>query len=504
MVECRTFFYEPYQGLVQSPQDFVLGIRKGTGSLLAGVVGGALTSTAALVGTASSGIAYLSGDKEFVKERSFKRQQGKAARDRGVMDGIKHGSEEVLSGFASGITGIFTKPVQEAKKEGALGFIKGIGMGVAGVAVKPVLGLTDGLSTIAMGISNEVGDSVAITRVRPSRTFIRSSTDPSVLILTPLNLSAAAAQEYVLAVAKKKKFSDAFLGECVADEGSHIILSENFVYWIRGSAPDCKTPWGEISHCSLQGSRVALHLYKDLARPMLIPCRNAGQAGKLYSEFVACAHLMGNPTAMISLEEVKSQARVETVGAKSKEDRYLFGTANYTVIKFKKMTDHELLKSTKQSLQAICRDLDRDRNDTWRLIDELLWSMVFLWDSNHTGLNAKRCCCALILNESTCAVQIQRSDLRKGHALAVFGSDNFESETKTILPTGCAVVFAYADSPNLYESGNVLLSIDSTAFEVTLATHKNRSMAKNKQGFEVSFIEKSSSEWWSKYVLLVT
>lgn len=70
-----------------SPQGFLLGIGKGTQSLVSGVVVGALSSTASIVGAASSGVASgvatgaatLSGNSEdFIKKREEKkRQQGR-------------------------------------------------------------------------------------------------------------------------------------------------------------------------------------------------------------------------------------------------------------------------------------------------------------------------------------------------------------------------------------------------------------------------------------------
>lgn len=41
----KAFFYEPYQGLVHSPQEFIVGIGKGTSSLISEVVSGAMNST---------------------------------------------------------------------------------------------------------------------------------------------------------------------------------------------------------------------------------------------------------------------------------------------------------------------------------------------------------------------------------------------------------------------------------------------------------------------------
>ena len=45
----QAFFYEPYQGAIHGPQSFVIGLGRGTGSLVGGVVGGAMMSTSAIV-----------------------------------------------------------------------------------------------------------------------------------------------------------------------------------------------------------------------------------------------------------------------------------------------------------------------------------------------------------------------------------------------------------------------------------------------------------------------
>jgi hypothetical protein len=101
----KEFFYEPYEGLMQSPEAFVAGLGKGTGGLMRGVVSGAITSTAAIVGSASKGVAQgfgvVSGDREFVRQRDEKRRINTASSG-GLLTGMKAGSESVFSGFASG------------------------------------------------------------------------------------------------------------------------------------------------------------------------------------------------------------------------------------------------------------------------------------------------------------------------------------------------------------------------------------------------------------------
>lgn len=110
----KSFFYEPYQGAVLGPQDFVVGLGRGTSHLLSNVLSGAMNSTVALVGTASQGISFLSGDAEYVRKRALRRQKNRANRG-GIMDGILDGSESILSGFSSGIGGLISKPLEEVR-----------------------------------------------------------------------------------------------------------------------------------------------------------------------------------------------------------------------------------------------------------------------------------------------------------------------------------------------------------------------------------------------------
>lgn len=129
----QDFFYEPAAGLVQSPLEFLDGVRSGTSSLVAGILSGTLSWTAGILNSTSDGFSYLSADPAFVRSRASQRQVVAASRG-GVVSGIKEGGTTMLVGIASGVTGIFMKPIEEAKKDGAIGFIKGFGQGVVGAA----------------------------------------------------------------------------------------------------------------------------------------------------------------------------------------------------------------------------------------------------------------------------------------------------------------------------------------------------------------------------------
>jgi vacuolar protein sorting-associated protein 13A/C len=196
---------------MDSPGNMIIGIGKGTSSLVQGVLSGALKSTTAFAETAGTGLAFLSGDAEYIRKRAQQRQRVYSQRS-GIFEGFVSGTDNFLQGVSSGVSGLFKKPIEEAQQDGLVGFFRGVGLGVLGAAVKPVLGVTDGISTMAIGISKEVGNRKTCKRIRPARTFERSSTDSSDMILVPLDMAAIQAQDFVLDRARSNEFEDSFVG----------------------------------------------------------------------------------------------------------------------------------------------------------------------------------------------------------------------------------------------------------------------------------------------------
>ena len=208
-----------------------------------GVVSGAITSTAAIVGSASKGLAKgvgaVSCDKEFVRQREEKRRINTASSG-GVLSGVKAGSESVFSGFSSGLTGLVKRPFEEGRRGGALGFVKGIGLGMAGVVTKPILGVSDGIASLVHGISNQVSDSIIIKTARPPRAFDRSATDVADRVLVPLDLAAAHAQDYVLKQARVGGYSDSFISHICIDGSRYGCFSSDLSFQASPSQSDRK------------------------------------------------------------------------------------------------------------------------------------------------------------------------------------------------------------------------------------------------------------------------
>jgi len=144
------FFYEPAQGIIQSPQAFAKGLAKGTSSLVKNTVYGTFNSVSKIAGAIGKGVATLSFDDDYVKKRQINQRK----EPKHFISGAGQGAFALGKGIFDGITGIVVKPVQGARKDGAKGLAKGIGQGVVGVVVKPVAGVFEAVSKTSEGIKN--------------------------------------------------------------------------------------------------------------------------------------------------------------------------------------------------------------------------------------------------------------------------------------------------------------------------------------------------------------
>ena len=66
----KAFFYEPMQGIVKSPQDFVAGIGRGTKTLLMNTAYGVLNTVSKITSTIADGLASLTMSEEYKNDRA--------------------------------------------------------------------------------------------------------------------------------------------------------------------------------------------------------------------------------------------------------------------------------------------------------------------------------------------------------------------------------------------------------------------------------------------------
>ncbi|KAF7644366.1 hypothetical protein LDENG_00223430 [Lucifuga dentata] len=161
----EAFFYEPFQGAVQGPEEFAEGFVIGVRSLFGHTVGGAAGMVSRITGSVGKGLAAITMDKEYQQKRQ--EDMNRPPKDFG--ESLAKGGKGLLKGVVGGVTGIVTKPVEGAKKEGAAGFFKGIGKGLVGVVARPTGGIVDMASSTFQGIQRVAESTEEVTKLRPVR-----------------------------------------------------------------------------------------------------------------------------------------------------------------------------------------------------------------------------------------------------------------------------------------------------------------------------------------------
>ncbi|XP_035392320.1 vacuolar protein sorting-associated protein 13A isoform X1 [Electrophorus electricus] len=161
----EAFFYEPYQGAIQGPEEFMEGMALGVKALVGGAVGGLAGAASRITGAMAKGVAAITMDEEYQQ----KRREAMNKQPSGLREGLTRGGKGLVSGFVSGITGIVTKPIKGAQKEGAAGFFKGVGKGIVGAVARPTGGIIDMASSTFQGIKRAAETSQDVESLRPPR-----------------------------------------------------------------------------------------------------------------------------------------------------------------------------------------------------------------------------------------------------------------------------------------------------------------------------------------------
>ena len=91
-----------------------------------------------------------------------------------------------------------------------------------------------------------------------------------------------------------------------------------------------------------------------------------------------------------------------------------------------------------------------------------------------------------------------------GRNLSIMGGDKtgYETESRSLMPGGCAIVFIWAFLPSPIEIGHLKANINTAAFSITVASTQRESFCEGLGGFNAGFLEKTVSDWWSKYVIV--
>ena len=543
------------------------GIGIGTGKLLKGVGGGVVGSTATIVTTATGGVALvarnmatLTGDKKFIQRNEEKRRE-MMTNNGGALAGFKAAGESVFGGISSGLSGLVTSPIEETKKSGAMGFFVGVGKGLVGAAVKPVIGVTEGIANVATGINHQLSNALVVSHRRPARAFFKPEVLSSDLVLVPLDLFAAIGQQLVNKIAFKKNYSDTFLAafelpskvnDLKENDPAGLVFSMKYVMIITKSLSVISTvSVSTLSHVSLYRSdhqNYTLEFVEystnqkkgSILNSVKISTRN--RAILIYDTFVRYRTLFGCPTAMppsevvmdmldndiysqgsgknrkLSLSESDGDDHPEakvifssSVGSTMNGESYIFGTANEGKCTKNRFSDVQFKKTAKIYLSEVDATLPITEplyRSYHASLDKIVWRSVFDWTYNHDYIiNPSRCCACLIINHSNALIEIENINLKEGVEVIPFsvGPEGFDAEKNIVSACGGAVLlFGYGRRPTIVSKEHIKFEIHSNAFRSLVSTRVNSSNLHTSPGFNVNFMEKTRTDWWAKFVIVIT
>ncbi|NXN96195.1 VP13C protein, partial [Rhinopomastus cyanomelas] len=221
----EAFFYEPFQGAVQGPEEFAEGFVIGVRSLLGHTVGGAAGVVSRITGSVGKGLAAITMDKEFQQKR--REEMGRQPKDFG--DSLAKGGKGLLRGVVGGMSGIITKPIEGAKREGAAGFFKGMGKGLVGAVARPTGGILDMASSTFQGIQRVAESTEEVSNLRPPRVIHEDG------IIRPYNRVEAEGYDLFEKLNISKLENERYQCHCALPRGrrANLIITNRRVIYVK-------------------------------------------------------------------------------------------------------------------------------------------------------------------------------------------------------------------------------------------------------------------------------
>jgi hypothetical protein len=515
----RDFFYEPINGLVHGPAQFVEGLEAGTQSLARGVFVGVVRGAANVTEVVNSNLAGLTADDHFIDERKAHQRMLTDAMSRGetnrdFRDSLYLAGASVARGVRSGAYGIWEQPALYASKHGPIGFVKGVGKALVGAVVKPVVGVGDAAVLVMNHFSDATSDKRVIPKIpmRLRRALPRANKEKAFSVrLLPYDDRAAKAQKIVTG---GESLDDVYIGHVTIP--SHLIIASDQSLWAidKRSREPWSVSWEEISHFGMQDNdkmRITVFGQTGL-RSYLFEVDDSAQVDVFYKLLAMQANKMGNRTS--TLKELDNEllhgglediSKFDIPGIKVRQVNHVFGSCNNTRKRLSSNIKDEI--DVIEQCFARVKKSGSNSREFFKTLDEEAWHLINSWGQVFSGLSSRRCIAASIINGTGFDIQIKSTKLVEGGSPCYsIPTKEFDAEQGVLHPGGVIIFFGWGVMPNLLQAGNVFMTIETNAFMTDLSDHKGReTYAETMPGYQVGFLEKSYDEtgWWAKYWLLV-
>ena len=510
----RDFFYEPINGAVHGPRQFIEGLEAGTQSLARGVFVGVVRGAANVTEIVNSNLVGLT-DNSFIDERKAHQRMLTDALSRGVSsrsfkDSLFLAGSSVARGLRSGAFGIVEEPTRYAAKHGPIGFVKGVGTAALGALIKPMVGVGDAATLIMNHVSDATSKKKSLRKIpiRLRRALpVRSTEKPSCVILLPFDDRAAKAQKIVTG---GDSVDDIYLGH--VNIPSHLIISSQKCLWAidrRSREPWCVN-WEDISHVvpSKGGLYVVIFSQWGL-KPYHFPIDKDRECQELIKLLSMQLEKLGNSSnTLVDLHQTSwdVSSKLNSIpGFQSYNTKHTFGSCNKT----RRQLPTDIKDEIDLIEQCFCRvkQLGSQSPDYLETLDNECWSLVSCWGQIFSGLSSRRCIAAGLINGTGVPIQIKTTLLTEGGSPCYsIPTSEFDVEQGMLREGGSMIFFGYGVVPSLLQAGDVFMHIETNSFIADLSVSKGPDTSvEATPGFLAGFLEKSYDEagWWAKYWILV-
>jgi len=525
----RDFFYEPINGLVHGPEQFIEGLEVGTQSLARGVFVGVVRGAANVTEVVNHNLAGLTADEVFIGERNAHQRMLTDAMSRGtanrtIGDSLYLAGASVARGVKSGAMGIVEQPTIYASKHGPIGLLKGVGKALVGAIVKPVVGVGDAAVLVMNHVSEATSDKVVLLKIpkRLRRALPRKSSDiPHGVQLVAYDERAAKAQKIVTG---GESLDDVYIGH--VNTSTHLIISSELCLWViekESREPWCLN-WDEVSHFRmLEGGMMQITIFSQTGlRSHIFHVDSPIEVAQLYQLLAMQRDKMGNCSSnrgsFGSLDRSMSNGGVEQLfqvhiqGVKTQQNNHVFGSFNKSRRNVSDSANDEI-EVIEQCFVRV-KKLGSEQSTFFKLLDEEAWTLIYSWGQVFSGLSSRRCMAVGIINGTGSDLQIKSTKLLEGGSPCyTIPTKEFKEDQNLLRPGGAIILFGWGVVPNLLQDGRVFMNIETNAFVADLSVWKSQSSKTKLQstyalpmpGYQVGFLEKSydDSGWWAKYWLLV-
>ncbi|RLN98848.1 hypothetical protein BBJ28_00015088, partial [Nothophytophthora sp. Chile5] len=247
----------------------------------------------------------------------------------------------------------------------------------------------------------------------------------------------------------------------------------------------------------------ALRLIDSIEVTSLVTSMVAGGVTSLVSTLRGKA----DPIAAFSALGGSSSPGLLTSGASSSGNGG--GDSQAATFRYEHLSNSELLRKHSRALGEV-----RSSVEFLRQVRHL----VYDWDANHTGLEARGCVALALINNSRHALVVNAqlndgAELRvlpmgRRHLASVLDVSSTSDEPSSGGGSAMAwradrvlVVFAYGYTPTLLTSGDVYFTVQSNACSV-FATRKTARLKANR-GYTATFTQQETHSWWATNVVIV-